>query len=124
MRLGLVTSFEKKVNCYNCMPVLSKLHGIVIRTLIDQTFGVHLHAFHGDSEMVVAVDTMRVIQSDVPDWVEAWVLDWARRHAEELILLSHRDRRTMLENSSLAGGETESPFGVALAAKTMPTALD
>jgi hypothetical protein len=72
------------------MPVLSKLHGIIIRKLVDRTFGVHLHAFYGDSEMVLSLNPIRVIQSDAPGWVEEWVLDWSRRHQPELLAVPQR----------------------------------
>ncbi len=65
------------------MPVITKLYGIVIRKLIGRTFGVHLHAFYGDSEMVVALNPVRILQSEAPDWVEEIVLNWANQHARE-----------------------------------------
>jgi hypothetical protein len=77
------------------MPVLSKIHGIVLRVLIDRTFGVHLHAFYGDSEMVLALNPLRILQSEVPSWVESWVLDWGKRHASELLAMPQRLRRTI-----------------------------
>ena len=77
------------------MPVLCKLHGIIIRMLTDRTFGVHLHAFYGGSEMVVGLNPLRVIQSEVPSWVEEWVLEWGRRHAAEVRALPQRLRRAV-----------------------------
>jgi hypothetical protein len=67
------------------MPVLAKSCGIVIRMLIDRTFGTHLHAFYGDSELVMALNPVRAIQGDVPLWVRSWALDWARLHEDELL---------------------------------------
>ncbi len=62
------------------MPVLAKSRGIVMRTLIDRTFGRHFHAIYGDSELVIALNPMRVLQGDVPAWVRAWALDWVKAH--------------------------------------------
>lgn len=67
------------------MPVLAKFRGIVIRMLIDRTFGKRLHAFYGDSELVVALDPVRVIQGDVPAWVEDQVLQWARQYQRRIL---------------------------------------
>jgi hypothetical protein len=67
------------------MPVIAKFCGIVMRVLIDRTFGVHLHAFYGDSEMVIGFNPMRVIQSDVPAWVQDWVLWWVQHHQDEVL---------------------------------------
>jgi hypothetical protein len=66
------------------MPVLAKFCGIVIRMLIDRSFGTHFHAFFGDTELVIALNPLRVIQGDVPAWVRDWALDWVRQHQRRL----------------------------------------
>jgi hypothetical protein len=58
------------------MPVLAKAYGIVMRMLIDQTFGTHFHAFYGDSELVIGLNPLRVIQGEAPPWAREWALDW------------------------------------------------
>jgi len=67
------------------MPVLAKFCGIVIRVLIDQTFGTHFHAFYGDSELVIGLNPLRVIQGEAPPWVRQWALDWVKHHQSELL---------------------------------------
>lgn len=67
------------------MRVIAKFCGIVIRQMIDRTYGIHLHAIHEDSEMVIELNSLRVLQSDVPPWVHDWVLWWIRHHQEELL---------------------------------------
>lgn len=65
------------------MPVLAKFYGIVIRMLFDQTFGTHFHALYGDSELVIGLNPLRVIQGEAPPWVRhhqnklrsAWTID-------------------------------------------------
>jgi len=73
------------------MPVLAKSRGIVIRMLIDRTFGRHFHAIYGDSELVIGLNPMRVIQGDAPAWVEAWALDWVTVHQSEFLPVSKLD---------------------------------
>jgi len=65
------------------MPVLAKFKGIVIRMLISGILGIRLHAFYGNSEMVVAFNPVRVIHCEVPAWVKWWVLAWVQRHQDE-----------------------------------------
>ena len=67
------------------MPVIAKFCGIVIRLWCIQPFGVRLHAFHGDSELVITLPTLKIIQGDAPASVRAMVLEWARRHYRELL---------------------------------------
>jgi hypothetical protein len=62
------------------MPVLTKFRGIVIRLLFHQTFGTHYHAFYGDSELVIALNPLRIIQGEAPSWVGDWALEWVKQH--------------------------------------------
>jgi hypothetical protein len=73
------------------MPVLAKSCGIVIRKLIDRTFGTRLHAIYGDSELVIGLNPLRVIQGDVPPWVREWSMDWVRRHQDQLLPIWNYD---------------------------------
>ncbi len=62
------------------MAVLAKFCGIVIRMLVDRTFGTHFHVFYGDSELVIGINPLRVIQGDAPEWVRKLALDWVACH--------------------------------------------
>jgi hypothetical protein len=73
------------------MPVLAKFYGIVIRKLIDRTFGTRLHAIYGDSELVIGLNPVRVIQGDVPQWVREWSMNWVQTHEDELLPIWHYD---------------------------------
>jgi hypothetical protein len=66
------------------MPVLAKFYGIVIRKLIGRSFGIHLHAFYGDTEMIVALNPVRIVQSEAPSWVEELVINWVHQHEKEV----------------------------------------
>lgn len=67
------------------MPVIARFCGIVIRMLTLQPFGVRLHAFHGDGELVVDLKTLRVIEGNLPETVKEMVLAWMRTHQRELL---------------------------------------
>ncbi len=67
------------------MPVIARFAGIVVRLLIDRTFGTHVHAFYGDSELVIGLAPLRVIQGDAPLWVRDWVLWWVEHHQHDLL---------------------------------------
>ena len=68
------------------MPVLSKFYGIVIRMLFKRTFGPHFHALYNDSEAIVGISPVRIINGDIPDWVRKMVVEWATQHQQELLL--------------------------------------
>ena len=56
-----------------------------MRIMIDRTFGTHVHAFFGDSELVIGLNPLRVIQGEVPLWVKDWALEWVKRHRHQLL---------------------------------------
>jgi hypothetical protein len=67
------------------MPVISKFYGIVIRMLIIRSFKAQFQAIYGDTELVVAVNPVRIIQGDAPRRVREMVLEWATQHQPELL---------------------------------------
>jgi hypothetical protein len=67
------------------MAVLERFRGIVVRLIYDRTLGARLHAFYEGAELVVAMQPLRVLQGEVPQWVKEWVLGWAREHMHEVV---------------------------------------
>lgn len=67
------------------MPVLSKFYGIIIRMAFSQTAGARFHATYGDSELVVGLNPLRIIQGDAPARVQELVLEWAKSHYLDLL---------------------------------------
>jgi hypothetical protein len=66
------------------MQVIAKFGGIVIRMLLDRTFGTHFHAFHGDTELVIGINPVRVIQGEAPEWVRKLALEWVVNHQSNM----------------------------------------
>jgi hypothetical protein len=67
------------------MPVISKFYGIVIRMLFARALTARFHAIYGDSELVVRISPLSIIQGDAPQRVQSLVLEWARDHQSELL---------------------------------------
>ena len=67
------------------MPVLSKFYGIVIRMLFARALEARFHAFYQDSELVVGIWPLRIIDGDAPARVRQMVLEWAAQHQQELL---------------------------------------
>lgn len=79
------------------MPVLAKFSGIVIRLLSLGNLGTHLHAFHGNDELVVDLFELKVLQGQLPGRLGPLVLDWARRHRYAIFAgLSRHQRLAMM----------------------------
>ncbi|HUL51293.1 MAG TPA: DUF4160 domain-containing protein [Candidatus Nitrosotalea sp.] len=67
------------------MPVISKFYGIVIRMLFIRPFDVHFHAIYDNTELIVGVSPVRIIQGDAPGRVRDMVTEWAVEHQQELL---------------------------------------
>jgi hypothetical protein len=67
------------------MPVLSKFYGIVIRMVFIRAFAAHFHAIYNQSELIVGIAPLRIIQGEAPRRVCDMVLEWASDHQRELL---------------------------------------
>ncbi len=67
------------------MPVIARFCGIVIRLLSLRSFGTRLHAFYGDSELVLDLKSLRIIDGSFAEPAKQIVLAWAKAHQRELL---------------------------------------
>jgi hypothetical protein len=67
------------------MPVIAKFYGIVIRMLFVRHWTAHFHAIYGESELVVGLSPIRILQGQAPARVGELVLEWATAHQQELL---------------------------------------
>ncbi len=66
------------------MPTLSTFYGIVIRMYYDDHAPPHLHAIYGGDEVLIAVESLEVLEGQVPRRALALVKEWAKLHQDEL----------------------------------------
>ena len=74
------------------MPVISKFYGIVIRILDARGLSAHFHAIYDNTELVVSIWPLKIIQGDAPRRVQEMVLEWAAQHQHELLSAWNRCR--------------------------------
>ena len=72
------------------MPAIGKLGKIVIRLFCSRLLGMRIHAIYGDTELVLSVWPLKVIQGEAPAWVREQVLAWAAAHERELLAVWKR----------------------------------
>jgi len=72
------------------MPVISKFYGIVIRILGARDLAARFHAIYENTEMVVSIWPLKVVQADAPQRVQDMVLEWAAQHQQELLAVWNR----------------------------------
>jgi hypothetical protein len=58
--------------------------GIAIRMYFDEHPVPHFHAYYGDDNAAIAVDTLEILEGRLPGRALALVLEWAAQHRSEL----------------------------------------
>ncbi len=66
------------------MPTLSIFFGIVIRMYYDDHPPPHFHAIYGEHEAKIGIETLELIEGNLPRRALGLVLDWAELHRQEL----------------------------------------
>lgn len=66
------------------MPELSRFYGIVIQMYYGDHPPPHFHAIYGDSKAVVDIETLALIEGQLPPRARGLVIEWATIHQEAL----------------------------------------
>jgi hypothetical protein len=77
------------------MPTISTFYGILIRMYFNDHSPPHFHARYGEFEATINLDTLHVIEGQLPGRGLSLVREWAMIHREELL----EDWRLCRENA-------------------------
>ena len=69
------------------MPVIARFYGIAIKMYFSQSeHGVpHFHAIYGEFNAVFAIETIEVLEGDLPVRAQRLVKEWAAQYQRELL---------------------------------------
>jgi len=69
------------------MPVIARFYGIVIKMYFSQSeHGVaHFHAVYGEFNGVFNIETLEMMEGDLPLRAQRLVRDWALQYQQELL---------------------------------------
>ncbi len=67
------------------MPEISRFFGIIIRMYFGDHNPPHFHAVYQDATAEYDINTLSVINGELPTRAHAMVLEWASLHRDELI---------------------------------------
>ena len=69
------------------MPVIARFYGIVIKMYFSQSeHGIpHFHAIYGEFNGVFAIETLEMIEGDLPTRSRKLVKEWATMYQNELL---------------------------------------
>ncbi|MCL2660545.1 MAG: DUF4160 domain-containing protein [Acidobacteriaceae bacterium] len=66
------------------MPTISRFYGIIIQMYFGDHVPPHFHAVYAEFEALIDIQTLAVVQGELPRRAMALVLEWAQQHREEL----------------------------------------
>ncbi|MDD4889020.1 MAG: DUF4160 domain-containing protein [Phycisphaerae bacterium] len=66
------------------MPTIAMFYGIVIRMFFDEHAPPHFHAEYAEHKASIAIESLDVIEGQLPRRAINLVLDWAELHQQEL----------------------------------------
>lgn len=66
------------------MPEICRFYGIIIRMYYDDHNPPHFHAFYGDDEAWININTLAVFSGSLPARALGLVVEWASMHQDEL----------------------------------------
>jgi len=71
------------------MPVIARFYGILIKMYFSQSeHGVpHFHAVYGEFNGVFAIETLEMIEGDLPSRSQKLVKEWGTQYKNELLLM-------------------------------------
>lgn len=67
------------------MPVITRFYGIVIKMYFNDHLPPHLHAIYGEYNGVFALNTLELIEGDLPKRAVKLVKEWEEEYKDELI---------------------------------------
>jgi hypothetical protein len=67
------------------MPTISEFFGILIRMYYDDHNPPHFHAYYGDHEAIIAIQSLEVLEGSLPKRAKALAIEWALDHRAELM---------------------------------------
>lgn len=67
------------------MPIIARFYGIAIKMYFREHGTPHFHAIYGEYNGVFAVDTMEMIEGDLPTRAQRLVREWLQLYQRELL---------------------------------------
>jgi len=73
------------VELLELMPEITRFYGIVIKMFFGDHSPPHFHAIYGEYNALISIESLELIEGDLPRRAEKMVLEWARLYQKELL---------------------------------------
>ena len=69
------------------MPEITRFYGIIIKVFFGDHPPPHFHAIYGEYNALVSIETLEIIEGDLPNRAQEMVVDWAQMYQKDLLAM-------------------------------------
>ena len=69
------------------MPEIARFYGIIIKLFFGDNPPPHFHAVYGEYNALFNIETLEMIEGDLPPRAAKMVIEWAGQQQNELLLM-------------------------------------
>jgi hypothetical protein len=67
------------------MPEVTRFYGIVVKLFFGDHLPPHFHVVYGEYNALFNIETLEMIEGDLPNRANKMVVEWATRYQSELL---------------------------------------
>jgi len=67
------------------MPEIARFYGIVIKVFFGDHPPPHFHAIYGEFVALIDIESLNIIEGDLPNRAQKLVLEWAALYQQDLL---------------------------------------
>ena len=69
------------------MPIIARFYGIIIKMYFKEHGIPHFHAIYGEYNGIFSIDTLEMIEGDLPNRAQKMIQEWGMMYKDELMKL-------------------------------------
>jgi hypothetical protein len=67
------------------MPEVARFYGIIIKVFFGDHPPPHFHAVYGEYNALISIESLEIIEGDLPKRAQKLVMDWASLYQQDLL---------------------------------------
>ncbi len=67
------------------MPVIARFYGIIVKMYFREHGVPHFHALYGEFNGVFEIETLDIIEGDLPGRADRLIREWAQQYQKDLL---------------------------------------
>jgi hypothetical protein len=70
---------------FEAMPEVARFYGIIIKVFFGDHPPPHFHAVYGEYNALISIESLEIIEGDLPKRAQGLVMDWASLYQSDLL---------------------------------------